>query len=368
MRVLISGGGTGGHVYPLLVVAEALRGDFDDVDILYVGHPEGLERSILSRTDLPFRTVDSGPIRGTTPWAMAKNLRLLWRGYRQSRALLSEWCADVVLTSGGYVSVPVVLAAWRHGVPVLVYLPDLEPGLAVRLQGRFADRIAVSFDEVLRFFPAEKAWVSGYPVRAGIYTADRATGIEILGLDPDRKTLLGFGGSRGARAVNRALVSALPDLLGNCQVVHITGQLDWSWASEEKNLLPDEMRTHYHPYSYLHGEQLIAALAAADLVVARAGAATTAEFPAAGLPSILVPYPYSGQHQQKNADFMSECGAAVCIDDVELDGQLGPTVLRLLADESTLARMSQHARALARPDAARHLAAELARLAHKGEG
>ena len=355
-------------MYPLLVVAKALREECSDVDILYVGHAEGLEASIVGRTDLPFHAVDAGPIRGTTPLALARSLRQLWRGYWQARALLAEWPAHVVATTGSYVSAPVALAAWRARVPVLVYLPDLEPGLAVRLQARFADRVAVSFDEVRRRFPAGKAWVSGYPVRAEILEADRTSAYEILGLSPERKTLLGFGGSRGARAVNQALVDILPDLLTDYQVIHITGELDWPWVSEHRATLDPEARRWYRAYPYLHGERLAAALAASDLAVARAGAATMAEFPAVGLPSVLVPYPYSGQHQRLNADFMVRHGAAVCIDNADLPEQLKPTVLRLLSEEGTLVQMSERARALARPDAAQELAAALVRLARSMGG
>jgi UDP-N-acetylglucosamine--N-acetylmuramyl-(pentapeptide) pyrophosphoryl-undecaprenol N-acetylglucosamine transferase len=242
-------------------------------------------------------------------------------------------------------------------------LPDLAPGLAVRLQARFADQVAVSFEEVRQHFPTDKVWVSGYPVRPEIWQASRASAIESLGLSPERKTLLGFGGSRGARSVNRALVDMLPDLLDNYQVIHITGQLDWPEVSERRAALGPEAQRWYHAHPYMHGEQLAAALAASDLVVARAGASTMAEFPAVGLPSVLVPYPYSGPNQELNADYMVSRGAAVSIDDAALPELLKPTVLRLLSDERTLREMSTRARALARPDAARELARALVRLA-----
>jgi UDP-N-acetylglucosamine--N-acetylmuramyl-(pentapeptide) pyrophosphoryl-undecaprenol N-acetylglucosamine transferase len=353
-------------VYPLLVVVEALRNERNDVALCYVGHADGLEAAIVGRSDLPFRTVDSGPIRGTTPAALVRSLVRLWRGYRQARRLLREWRTEAVLTTGGYVSVPVAIAAWRERIPLLVYLPDLEPGLAVRLQSRFADRVAVSFDRVRRYFPARKVWVSGYPVRAAILEANRAEAISALGLEPGCKTLLGFGGSRGARAVNRALVGILPDLLPTIQVVHITGDLDWPWVSERHAGLDAALQKRYHPFPYLHGAQLAAAFAASDLVVARAGAATMAEFPAVGLPAILVPYPYSGQHQQANADFVVSHGAAVCVADAELSQTLKPTIQRLLSDEHALAEMSKCARALARPHAARHLAQALIEMARGG--
>lgn len=363
----MSGGGTGGHVYPLLVVADALKEAPEAIDILYVGHSGGLEAGIIARTSLPFRTIEAGPIRGTTPWGLAQSILRLWRGTRQSRRLLQEWQPDVVLTSGAYVSVPVAIAASSAGIPVLVYLPDLKPGLSVRLQSRFADRIAVSFDEVLRFFPAGKVWVSGYPVRSEIRSDIREAGFDLLGLNRALKTLLGFGGSRGARAVNEALTAVLPGLLADYQVIHITGELDWPWVRQVRDSLPPEQRAFYHAYPYLHGQELAAALATADLAVARAGASTLAEFPAVGLPSVLVPYPYSGPTQQPNADFMVAHGAAVCVPDAELREQLEPTVRRLLSDEALLTRMSACARDLFTPGAAQRLAAELFRLADKKE-
>jgi UDP-N-acetylglucosamine--N-acetylmuramyl-(pentapeptide) pyrophosphoryl-undecaprenol N-acetylglucosamine transferase len=157
------------------------------------------------------------------------------------------------------------------------------------------------------------------------------------------------------------------DLLEWCQIVHITGELDWPEAERMRDGLPKDLQMHYHAYPYLHGEELAAAFVSVDLAVARAGASTMAEFPAVGLPSILVPYPYSGQHQQLNADFMVAHGAAVCLDDADL-GNLGSTVTRLLDDEDGLRHMSERARMMSRPDAAHRLASAVIDLAGVGEG
>jgi UDP-N-acetylglucosamine--N-acetylmuramyl-(pentapeptide) pyrophosphoryl-undecaprenol N-acetylglucosamine transferase len=375
VRILISGGGTGGHVYPLLAVVEALSMDAAfkdwDAEFLYVGSVGGLEEGIVARTGLAYRDVDAAPIRGVTPLKLASSVHRLWRGYRQALRLLEDWPADVVLTSGAYVSVPVVLAARRRRIPAMIYLPDREPGLAVRLLGRSVQSIAVSFEQVRRAFPVavqHKVWVSGYPVRKALLDAAsgeasrRELGLKAFRLCSELKTVLVMGGSRGARPINRALIACLPALLQHCQVVHITGQLDWPWVEDEQARLPPESRARYRAYPYLH-EELPAAMAAADLVVARAGAATLAEFPAVGLPSILVPYPYSGQHQEANADFMVERGASLRLDDGTLDSSLEAAVLHLLEDEPALAHMREAAQALARPDAVLLLARELCRLA-----
>lgn len=347
-------------MYPALAVVEALQSS--RTDILYVGSPDGMERDLVSRAGLTYHGIDSGQVRGMTPWTLAQNLYRTGRGLRQSLRLLKEWPADVVFVTGGYVTVPVALAAWRRRIPILVYLPDLEPGWAIRFLSRFADRVAVSFDEVKAFFPPQKVWVSGYPVRSMLFNLDRPAGYRTLGLIPSLKTLLILGGSRGAQSINRAVVAALPDLLPHCQVVHISGELDWPWVSAQREQLPADWSARYHIFAYMH-EDIAAAFAVADMVVARAGAATLAEWPAVGLPSILVPYPYSGQHQQKNADFMVAHGAAVCVLDADLSNRLKSTVLELLGDETRLNEMAARARALSRPDATHRLAVELEHLA-----
>jgi UDP-N-acetylglucosamine--N-acetylmuramyl-(pentapeptide) pyrophosphoryl-undecaprenol N-acetylglucosamine transferase len=357
-------------VYPLLAVVEALKREPDPAEILYIGSPGGIEESIVARAGLPYQSVEAGQIRGVAPWTLWRNIGRLWHGYLQVKSLLADWAADVVLVTGGYVSVPVSLAARRSQIPLMICLPDLVPGWAIRFLSRLADRIAVSFAEVRSAFPSahrHKVRVSGYPVRAALLGANRSASYKVLRLDPALKTLLVMGGSRGARALNQALDPLLPELLARYQVIHISGQLDWPRVSTRHSELPAELRRHYCASPYMH-EELSAAMVVADLAVARAGASTMAEFPAVGLPSILVPYPYAGQHQGLNADFMVAHGAAVRIDDADLGERLQPTVTRLLEDDQTLEQMGKATRALSRPGAARTIAQELRDLARTREG
>jgi len=368
VRVIISGGGTGGHVYPALAIVEALTATgLQDVSLLYVGSEGGVEEELARRQGIAFRAIAAGQVRGLMPWTMARNLMRIARGLFQARRIVGEFAPRVVLVTGGYVCVPVALAAWARRIPVLIYLPDLEPGLAIRVLSRFAARVAVSFPEVARYFGAGKAVVTGYPVRAAFFAADKAAARATFALEAGMPVVTVFGGSRGARSINRALCSILDELLVRCQVIHVSGTLDADWVAERAKALPPDLRSRYRHYAYLHGE-MVEALAAADLVVARAGASTLGEFPALGLPSILVPYPYAGQHQDVNADYLVQRGAAVKIADAELSAKLLPTIQALLDDRERLAEMSARARSLARPEAARRIAEELIGLAGESRG
>ncbi len=326
-----------------------------------MGETGGIEESLAQRAGIPFRPVATGQIRGRAPWVVARNLMRMGRGARQCVAVLRQFDADAVLVTGGYVAAPVAWAAWRQHVPLLTYLPDLVPGLAIRLTSRLATAVAVSFEEVAPYFPG-KAVVTGYPVRPELLSANQAEARAALNLDVNRPVLLAFGGSRGARSINQALVAALPQLLPHCQVLHISGQLDWPWVAEAAAGLPDDVRQWYHPHAYLH-EEMVQALAAADLAIARAGASTLGEFPAVGLPSILVPYPYAGQHQEANAQYLARRGAAVVLADRDLGAKLAPTIVELFDAPGRLAEMARASQALARPDAAWNIALALAQLA-----
>jgi UDP-N-acetylglucosamine--N-acetylmuramyl-(pentapeptide) pyrophosphoryl-undecaprenol N-acetylglucosamine transferase len=248
----------------------------------------------------------------------------------------------------------------------LIYLPDIEPGLAIRVLSCLARRVAVSVKESQRYFPAHKTTVTGYPVRSELLTADKRKAQKALDLEEGLKTLLVFGGSRGARSINLALSRVLGRLLDVCQIVHICGRLDAQWVEGQRAELPAHLRARYKAYAYLH-EEMALALAAADLVVARAGAATLGELPALGLASILVPYPYAGRHQELNAEYLVSHGAAIKMDNADLEEKLLPTVVGLLGDEELLIRMGERARSLARPRAAQHIAQELRRLSAEGQ-
>jgi UDP-N-acetylglucosamine--N-acetylmuramyl-(pentapeptide) pyrophosphoryl-undecaprenol N-acetylglucosamine transferase len=345
-----------------------------------------MEQGLVERAGIPFRSIDTGQLRGINPLKALANVSKMLKGFRQSLAILRDFRPDVCMVTGGYVCVPVVMACrWRR-IPVLIYLPDMSPGAAILWLSRLAQRVAVSFPEAARYFggevPQGKAVVTGYPVRRELVEAarNRAQAREQLARTIDRPAMDGsdnlplvliWGGSLGARSINLATWAALADLLPHAHILHVVGMRDWGLAKEQMQtlratgVLSGGAARRYHPVDYLH-ESMSLAIAAADLTVARAGASTLGEFSVAGLPSILVPLIQTGVNQQRNADQLAQHGAAVIIADNKLADDLARTVVELLNQPERRAAMAQAAHALARPDAAQHIADTLIGLAAKG--
>ncbi len=360
LRILFASGGTGGHVYPALAAAEATD---PQISLIFVGSA-GLERDLVKESGVAFDSyidVRGGPIAGVSLIRKFISTANLMLGTGQALLLMAWQRPDSVLLTGGWSGLPVALAAWIWRVPILIFLPDIEPGSTIRLFQRLARRVALTLPESSAYFPPGKTIVTGYPLRQEVVAATRAEAISHFKLDANCKTLLVFGGSRGARSINRAIIDILPDLLAEgLQIIHISGTLDWPEVEAQRAKLADNR--HYHAYPYLHHDMGLA-LAAADLVISRAGASTLAEFPLFGLPSILVPYPHAWRYQKVNADYLTERGAAITMQDEHMKTDLLTTIQALLADSGRLSHMKKQAAALARPDGAKNVAQELVRLA-----
>jgi len=346
-------------------------------DILWVGGEGGMEADLVKRAGVPYQTIPAAGIHGVGWRSLPGNLWRLWRGFLRSRQILGEFRPDVLFFTGGYLAVPMAIASRfpLKGVPrprSLLFVPDIEPGLALKTLARFADRIALTVDASREYMPANtNLTVTGYPTRPELRSWDRQAAYKAFQLETDSPVLLVFGGSSGARSINRALLASLPSLLEEMQVVHLTGKLDWSEVQaawdEMKETLPDSRVRRYHFYPYLY-EQMGAALASADLVLSRAGASILGEFPMLGLPAILVPYPYAWRYQQLNARYLEKHGASVVVQDADLPNMLFSTVHSLITDQKKLADMSSAMGALAKPQAAQQLATLLGSLASYGRG
>jgi UDP-N-acetylglucosamine:LPS N-acetylglucosamine transferase len=251
----------------------------------------------------------------------------------------------------------------RQGRPkIAVYVPDIEPGLALKLTARLADKIMLTVEDSMEFFEnRSNLMVTGYPTRLSFEKSQQKEALANFSLSPDLVTLLVFGGSKGARSINRALISILPDLLSSMQVIHISGQLDWSQIEKAERHLPADMRSRYRAYPYLHNE-MGDALQAADFAVSRAGASVLGEFPLYGLPAILVPYPHAWRYQEVNAHYLEARGAALVMQDHELDVHLLATIKKIVNDKKTRDEMSQAMSSLAAPTAAESIATLLQNL------
>ncbi len=364
MRLLITGGGTGGHVYPLLAVLQSLVADHvlePKTDVRYLGRAGGIEERLAASAGIPFVSLQVGGLRTLAPLTLARNLKSMYSAIARAHRVMARFKPQVVFATGGYVSGPAIWAAARTRTPIVIYLPDLEPGWAIRALSRWAKCVAVSFEEVCNYFPPGKAVVTGYPVRAEFHRATQAEGRAHFKLDPTQNVITIFGGSQGAHSINEAVRENLRELLKLAQLIHISGQQDEAMMQGHRGALSAEQDARYRLFGYMD-QEMPHALAAADLVIARAGAATLGEFPAVGKPSILVPYPFAGRHQEKNAEYLVSHGAAVMVDDARLSEEMVPAVTRLLRDPGRQEKMAKAARALAKPDAAKNLADLLKRI------
>jgi UDP-N-acetylglucosamine:LPS N-acetylglucosamine transferase len=282
----------------------------------------------------------------------------LARGYVASRRILNEFHPDVLFFTGGYLAGPMALAG--RAVPTVLYVPDIEPGLALRTLARFADRLCVTSARTQEYL-TQSVEVTGYPVRADLSLWTRQQGRLALGIEEDLPVLLVAGGSKGARSINQALIAHLPELLEVAQVLHLTGQGESDTVAAATDKLTPMQQRRYRRYAFLH-ENMGAALAAADLAVMRSGASVLGELPLFGLPAVLVPYPHAWRYQWINARYLAEHNAAVVIEDAALRRELLITVQSLLREPAKRAAMHAAMRSLAHPEAADMLAGQLLEL------
>jgi len=365
MRCSVSGGGTGGHVYPALAVARALRDARRDVELDYIGGARGFERRLVAshelRGEMAYRELVVRSLRSAGPshHTVLDPVRL-GASVPQAWWLLGRHRPAALFTTGGYLALPLVLAARARGIPTLVWEGNVQPGRATRAIGRYATRVAVSFPPTLEAFPGN-SFVSGTPIRsfAGI---DRDAARESFGVLADERLLLVFGGSQAVARLSAATTAALPRLLTSWHVLHLAGEQGMADAGAARRALPEALRPRYIAEPFLT-DRMADALVAADLVLGRAGSSTCAELAAVGVASILVPYPYAGAHQRYNATYLAEEGAAVVVPDAELDADRLVAEASALHDDEPRRAMGKAARRLGRPDAARALADELLAMA-----
>ena len=367
MRVIVSGGGTGGHIYPALSIIREVQKREPDSEFLYIGTEKGLEADIVGQTDIPFETVHITGFK--RQWSL-ENIKTIFRflkGVRRSKKIIRRFSPDIVVGTGGYVSGPVVYAASRLKIPALVHEQNVVPGLTNVFLSRFTQAVAVSFQaSVKHFTDGRRIELTGNPRASEVVQADGEQGIRSLGIPPNKKVILVVGGSRGAEAINRAFLDMADriDRFADCHFVYVTGDIHYDHICHEltERKAPMEKMT-VQPFVY----NMPDVLAATDLIINRAGASFLAEITALGIPAILIPSPYvTNNHQEKNARWLEKEGAARVILERDLDGKrLFETIAELLADQERIKHMKRASARLGQTDAAAQIYQLMKKLVHQ---
>jgi UDP-N-acetylglucosamine--N-acetylmuramyl-(pentapeptide) pyrophosphoryl-undecaprenol N-acetylglucosamine transferase len=332
---------------------EALKEMEPEVEVLYLGTTQGAEKKLVEEQGLSFQAISAGRIRERGPVELARNVAALGKGVVESTKALRSFDPDAVFATGGFASVPVGVAARIVRKPLVVFLPDVAPGWAVRLEARLARRLATSSEAALEHLPRSKTKVTGYPVRPAYWSLDRLAARKQLDLPPDGNVVLISGASTGSVALNQHIIDHAPRLLERAMLLHLTGAAEEARVREAAARLDPDQQARWRIHGFL--ADMPAAMHAADLAVMRSGASVLGELPAATLPAVLVPYPHAGGHQRLNAQFLAGRGCAVTLPEEGLAGLCG-LVEDLLGDGTNLEAMRASLERLQKPRAAAELA------------
>ena len=358
VRVILTGGGTGGHIYPAIAIGQALQKKWPQCKILYVGTKNGLENKIIPEVGFPLVTLE---VEG---WQRKFSFQAIKAGWKASKAffaarkIIRDFSPQLVIGTGGYVCLPVVGAASRLGITTLLHEQNAIPGLTNRLLSGRVTGILLTFPEAKKYFSAqsqEKINVTGLPIRPAILEVERAEGLSYFGFSPDKLTLLGIGGSRGAKSINQAMLSVCRQYVDDqrVQIIHLTGQTGYAEFQQEFQQAGIDVANNGNIIITPYLQEMEYALACTDLCVARSGAAFLAEMTAKGLPGILIPYPYAAEnHQEHNARALVEQGAAEMILDRDLTGEaLLEKIEKVLFACERREKMAQKSKQAGKPEA-----------------
>jgi len=376
MRIALTGGGSGGHLFPVLAVVQEIRkivqqniykipiGEGTEIEFMFIG-PDTVGEELLLQTNIQHRTIMAGKLRR---YASLQNIFDIFKipaGTIQALWHLFFFMPNVIFSKGGYGSVPVVIAAWIFRIPVVIHESDTIPGLANKFCSHLAQKIAISFPESAKFFSTKKKnkiALTGNPVRTELMGGTLEEAKKVFGLSGLKSVLLILGGSQGAQSINDVISNSLPLLISRCEIIHQCGSNNYE---EIKRDLNDKQPQGYFLFSFLDADQMKQAYAAANLVISRAGAGTIAEIAALGKPSILIPLPNSAaDHQLKNAMSYAESGSAMIIDQMNLTPHLfKDRIFSLLDNADLMKQMGENAKKFNPPDAVRLIAQEVLSIA-----
>lgn len=366
MRIVIACGGSGGHIFPAVALAQVLKAKDKDIELLFVGSNAALDKRIFKKEGVRYYLLSSNKLPYKKSLKTITFFIKFFFDTAKSFFILMRHSPDAVIGFGGYVSSPVILAAYILRIPRIVHEQNAVPGRANNILFRFADRIAVSFEETKEYLGRfnRKAVFTGNPIRITLLNDDKPGSVKKLGLDPGKFTILIIGGSQGAHNLNKAFLQALAEFdkrKGSLlQIIHITGILDYGWASQAYK----ELGLEHRVFSFI--DNIEEAYSASDLVITRSGASAIFEIAYFARPMILVPYPFASSHQAENARIFSKGGAAIQIDEKEMSGSLIKDKIEcFLDDRAILDEMGKRAKNLSVPDSSYNLAGEVLKIAKR---
>lgn len=350
IRVLLAGGGSGGHVFPALAVASALERIAEQpAEFLFAGAAAGLECELASTAGIPFAPVAARPVRGRNPGSQLLSAATAGVGVFDAIGAIRRFRPDAVFLTGGYVSAPVGAAAWLMRRPIVLFQPDVAPGWALRMLAPLAARACVTHESARARY-GDRAVLTGYPIRENFLGLDRPLARAHFQLNGG-PALLVTGAVRGAQRINRVIAERLSEWLETAQLIHISGEAEYGRLNALREQLDPRLASRYRLYPYLSDEMPLA-MAACDLAISRAGASVIGEYPAAGLPAVLAPIDEAGGHQRFNAEALQEAGAAVIVDNESIESDLFRAAMSILRDPERLDQMRESVLKLRRLDGA----------------
>ncbi|MFK2824911.1 undecaprenyldiphospho-muramoylpentapeptide beta-N-acetylglucosaminyltransferase [Bacillus sp. B190/17] len=364
MKIVVSGGGTGGHIYPALALIRTIKEKYPETSFLYIGTERGLESKLVTREDIPFHSIEITGFKRSLSMENVKTVMRFLKGVKECKKILRKFQPDAVIGTGGYVCGPVVYAAAKLGIPTIIHEQNSVPGLTNKFLSKYVDKVAICFEEAGGFFPENKVVFTGNPRASEVVSAKPANALKHFGLSDEKKTVLVFGGSRGARPINEAVVQSLSELAGRpYQVLYVTGDVHFDQVQKEIAAAGKPENVAVAPFIHNMPEVLVEC----HLVVSRAGATTLAELTALGVPSILIPSPYvTNNHQEKNARSLTDHGAAVMLAEKDLTAaSLLKNLDHVLLNEKEWQRMKASSANLGVKDASERLFAVMLELANK---
>ncbi|SFS61283.1 undecaprenyldiphospho-muramoylpentapeptide beta-N-acetylglucosaminyltransferase [Paenibacillus sp. 453mf] len=368
MRVVLTGGGTGGHIYPAVAVARQLESEDKNAEFLYIGGKRGLESKLVPEEKLRFESIDITGFRRKLSMDNVRTIIRFLQGVRTSKKLLREFKPDVVIGTGGYVCGPVVYAAAKLGIPSIIHEQNAIPGLTNKFLSRYVDTVAVSFEGSEKHFPGVKNVIyTGNPRATTVQHASRERGFASLGVPMGSKVVLVVGGSRGAKAINEAMIdmSERVSELKDVHMVYVTGDSYYESTLQAVKKRLGNIPSHMHILPYVNNMPEV--LAATSLIVSRAGASFLAEITSLGIPAILIPSPnVTNNHQEANARALEKAGAAHVLLEKDMNGDtLFHSIEAIIGDEGRKRSMSSISKQLGKPDSAAVLVAEMRRIVKK---